>query len=67
MKGAPQVYLQLIDDLTDLLVVLVKSAVKANISMEASQFHLQQLLSSEVNYPKDSEEQFLLCRFRVEH
>ena len=42
------------DDLTGLVAVPVKSAVKANISMEAYQFDLQQLLSSEVNYWKDS-------------
>ena len=31
----------------------VKSAVKANISMEACQFYLHQLLSSDVNYRKE--------------
>ena len=60
-------------DLTDLIAMSVKSAVKANISMEAYQFYLHQSLSSEVNYRKDSvcnifsEGLFLLCRFRVEH
>ena len=39
---------------TDLVAVSVKSAVKANISVEASQFYLHQLLSSEVSYWKDS-------------
>ena len=61
------------DDLTELLAMSVKSAVKANISMEAYQFYLHQSPSSEVNYRKDSvcnifsEGLFLLCRFRVEH
>ena len=61
------------NDLTDLVAVSVKSAVKANISVEAYQFFLQQSPSLEVNYWKDSvcnmfsEGLFLLCRFRVEH
>ena len=38
------------DNLTDLVAVSVKSAVKVNISVEADQFYLHQLLSSEVNY-----------------
>ena len=42
------------DDLTDLVAVSVKSAVKANFSMEAYQFYLRQSPFSEVNYRKDS-------------
>ena len=61
------------DDLTDLVAESGKSAVKANISVEAYQFYLHQSPSPEVNYRKDSvcnmfsEGLFLLCRFRVEH
>ena len=36
------------DNLTDLVAVSVKSTAKANISMEAYQFYLYQLPSSEV-------------------
>ena len=46
MKVAPMVYLRSPDQ----VVVSVKSAVKANISIEAYEFYLHQSLPSEVNY-----------------
>ena len=73
MKVAPRYIYNFDDDLTDLVVVSVKSAVKVNMSIETYQFYLHQLPSSEVNYRKDlvrkmfSEGLLLLCRFRVEH
>ena len=53
MKVTPRYICNFDDDFTDLVVVSVKSAVKANISMEAYQFYLHQSPSSEVNYRKD--------------
>ena len=71
-KGIPLRYIYNFDNnLTNL--VAVKSAVKANISMEAYQFYLHQAPSLEGNNRKDSvcnmfpEGLFLLGRFRVEH
>ena len=61
------------NDLTDLVAVSVKSAEKANISMEAYQFYLHRSPSSKVNYRKDSvcnmfsEVLFLLFHFRINH
>ena len=73
MTVAPRYIYNSDDDLTDLVAVSLKGAVKANISMEPYQFYLHQSPYSEVNYRKDSvcnmfsEGLFLLCHFRVDH
>ena len=73
MTVAPRYIYTIDDDLTDLVAVSLKRAVKANISMEPYQFYQHQSPYSEVNYRKDSvcnmfsEGLFLFCHFRVEH
>ena len=69
MKVTPRYICNFDDDFTDLVVVSVKSAVKANISMEAYQFYLHQSPPSEVNYRKDSvcnmfSEKFILSAWK---
>ena len=50
MTVAPRYIYNFDDDLTDLVAVSLKGAVKANISMEPYQFYLPQSPYSDVNY-----------------